>query len=422
MKIDVSLDVNLLAVQQDEELTALVELTAPSAKAEEQRAPCALVVVLDRSGSMAGDRLDGAKQALTSLVTRLRPDDVFGLVVFDTGVDLIVPASRLGDKAGVIRRINRVSPGGCTDLAAGYLRGLQEARRVAGDNSATVLLISDGHANAGLTDADQLADIAAAAAGERVSTSALGFGLGYDETLLSAIARGGRGNELFAEDADAAGALIAGEVDGLLSQSIQAASLLVRMSPHVRGVRVVNDTPSAMVDDGLLIELGGFYADEVRKLLMTFSIPGISGLGLAEVATLELRFVDMALLREQVVKLPLHANVVPGDEAAGRLPDPAVVTELAFQQAQQAKRSASIDLTAGDSAGAVAHLLAARSAIGSALPCAPAAASADLHEESDVLERMLDEARYGNRSRAAKLLSADSTLKSRNRGRRRPSA
>ena len=289
MKIDVSLDVNLLAVQQDEELTALVELTAPSAKAEEQRAPCALVVVLDRSGSMAGDRLDGAKQALTSLVTRLRPDDVFGLVVFDTGVDLIVPASRLGDKAGVIRRINQVSPGGCTDLAAGYLRGLQEARRVAGDNSATVLLISDGHANAGLTDADQLADIAAAAAGERVSTSALGFGLGYDETLLSAIARGGRGNELFAEDADAAGALIAGEVDGLLSQSIQAASLLVRMSPHVRGVRVVNDTPSAMVDDGLLIELGGFYADEVRKLLMTFSIPGISGLGLAEVATLELR-------------------------------------------------------------------------------------------------------------------------------------
>src|SRR6185369_2338358 len=112
MKIDVSLDVNLLAVQQDEELTALVELTAPSAKDEEQRAPCALVVVLDRSGSMAGDRLDGAKQALTSLVTRLRPDDVFGLVVFDTGVDLIVPASRLGDKAGVIRRINQVGPGG----------------------------------------------------------------------------------------------------------------------------------------------------------------------------------------------------------------------------------------------------------------------------------------------------------------------
>ena len=64
MKIDVSLDVNLLAVQQDEELTALVELTAPSAKAEEQRAPCALVVVLDRSGSMAGDRLDGREAGI----------------------------------------------------------------------------------------------------------------------------------------------------------------------------------------------------------------------------------------------------------------------------------------------------------------------------------------------------------------------
>ncbi len=422
MKIDVSLDVNLLAVQQHEELTALVELTAPSATAEQQRPPCALVVVLDRSGSMGGGRLDGAKQALTSLVTRLQPDDVFGLVVFDTEVDLVVPAGRLSDRAAVIRRIDQVTPGGCTDLAAGYLRGLQESRRVASANGASVLLISDGHANAGLTDADQLAGIASTASGDGVSTSVLGFGLGYDETLLSAIARGGRGNELFAEDADDAGALIAGEIDGLLSQSVQAASLLVRMSPQVQAVRVVNDTPSAMVDEGLLIELGGFYADEVRKLLLTFSIPGISGLGLAEVATLELRFVDMALLREQVVKLPLHANVVPGDEAAGRLPDPAVVTELAFQKAQRAKRSAAHHLSVGDGRSAMADLRAAGSAIAEALACAPAEALADLEEETGVINRMVGESQYGSASRAAKTLSADSTLKSRNRGRRRPSA
>lgn len=75
------------------------------------------------------------------------------------------------------------------------------------------------------------------------TTSALGYGLGYDERLLAAIGRGGQGNELFAEDADRAGALIAGEVSGLLSQTIQAASLTIRMSPHVRAVRLANDLP-----------------------------------------------------------------------------------------------------------------------------------------------------------------------------------
>lgn len=59
--------------------------------------------------------------------------------------------------------------------------------------------------------------------------------------------------------------LIAGEVERLLSQAAQAGSLLLRMSPHVRAVRVVNELPSVAVDEGILVELGSFYMGETRK-------------------------------------------------------------------------------------------------------------------------------------------------------------
>jgi Ca-activated chloride channel family protein len=422
MKINAQQHVDVLALERDEEVSALVELTAPPAPLQKRRPPVCLVTVIDRSGSMRGQRLAGAKDALCSLVDRLAPTDQFGVVAFDDAVTVPVPAAALTDKPRVKRAIQAIESGGTTDLAAGFLRGLQEARRVARDAGASVLLISDGHANAGLTDPDALADVAAAAAGRGVTTSALGFGLGYDETLLSAIAKGGRGNELFAEEADTAGALIAGEVEGLLQQSVQAASLLVRMSPHVRAVQLVNEMPAAMVDDGLLVELGGFYADESRRLLLRFAVPGMPALGLAEIATLELRYVEMPKLREQVVRLPVHVNVVPGDQAAGRILDPVVTTEIAYQEAQRAKRRATARLTAGDSESAVGDLAAAKSVILAAMDLAPAAAVEDLREEAATLDRLVAEAQYGDFSRAAKFASMDLSLKSRQRGRRRPGA
>ncbi len=421
MKISASLGIDVIALEQDEQVSALVELTAPPVTSNEERSATKLVVVLDRSGSMGGERLNEAKAALRDLVQRLRATDSFGLVVFDDAVGVPVAAGPLADKPSVLGRIQAIDAGGCTDLGAGYLRGLQEARRIAGGEGATVLLVSDGHANSGLTDADTLAGIARTATQERVTTSALGFGLGYDETLLSAVAKGGNGNELFAESADAAGGAIAGEIDGLLSQSIQAASLLVAMSPHVRAVRVVNELTSDMVQGGLQIELGGFYAEETRKLLLAFDIPGMSALGLAQVATLTVRYVDVTTLKEQVVEMPLHVNVVPGDEAAGRIANPVVVTELAFQRAQRVKRDAVRSLSIGDVGAAGSGLHKARDLVSQALAVAPPAQAAELRAESHVLEQMMAEAEYGSTARAAKAMSMDVSYKSRTRGRQRPS-
>ena len=187
MHITTHLDLDVIAVEGPEQVSLLVELTAPTVESAVVREPSTLVVVLDRSGSMAGERLEGAKHALITLLDRLDPTDRFGLVTFDDSVELVVPSGPLTDKAAVRAQIAAIHAGGSTDLSAGYLRGLQEARRTAGPAGATVLLVSDGHANAGVTDPVKMGEVAAKGYAKSITTSTLGFGLGYDESLLGAL-------------------------------------------------------------------------------------------------------------------------------------------------------------------------------------------------------------------------------------------
>ena len=131
MKINAQLDVNLVAHETEDEVAVLLELEAPAVPADVTRPQASLQVVLDRSGSMQGAPLEGAKKALVALVRRLEPTDNFGLVTFDNEAQVVVPAGPLTDKDGVLARIQSIVAGGSTDLSAGYLRGLRELRRVA---------------------------------------------------------------------------------------------------------------------------------------------------------------------------------------------------------------------------------------------------------------------------------------------------
>ena len=154
------------------------------------------------------------------------------------------------------------------------------------------MLLSDGHANRGVTDHDELEAFAGGSAGDGITISTIGIGAGYDEDLLEAISRGGTGNSHFAEDGDEAGAHLASEVEGLLEQVAQAVSLTVRPADSVSQVRLFNDLSVSQIDGGFMVELGELIADENRKLLFEIDVPDIATLGPAQVCEIELRWVD----------------------------------------------------------------------------------------------------------------------------------
>jgi Ca-activated chloride channel family protein len=356
VQLNALVDIEVVAVEQPDELTVLLELTAPAAPADGPRAPAAVQVVLDRSGSMAGERLEAAQRALTALVDRLDPQDHFGVVGFHDTAEVVVPAAPVANKPAIKHAIASLTDGYTTNLSAGLLRGLQEAKRVSGD-------------------------------------------------------AGGQGGHAFARTGDEAAGAVAGEVAGLLSKTVQAASLTIRPAGPVASISLWNDLPSHGIDGGVIAELGDLWAGEQRKVLITLAVPAMPALGLAQVATLELTYVGLRDLVEETITVPLHVNVVPGDEAAGRVPHPKVHGEMLFQRAQEAKRQAAEALSQGDPGAARAHYRAAVVAIGAAAP------DEELAQEAEILAQLDASVAAGEADLAAKASRMEHARKSRQRGR-----
>ena len=324
MHITTHLDLDVIAVEGPEQVSLLVELTAPTVESAAEREPSTLVVVLDRSGSMAGERLEGAKHALITLVDRLDPTDRFGLV------DL-----RRQRRAGRPRR-----PADRQGRRPRPDRGDPRRRHRPTCPRATCAACRKHVATAGPRRRHGPADQRRPRqrGRDRPGTAGRGRGQGLcqehhhlDPGLRAGLRRercsarsprGGAGSELFAEHADEAVAAIAGEIDGLLSQSAQAASLLIRMRPACRG-RTPGQRPARRPSPTTACWSSSARSTpaRTRKLVLTFDVPGMPALGLAEIASLDFTWVELPGLVQHSVTVPVHVNVVPGDQAAGRIPD-----------------------------------------------------------------------------------------------------
>jgi Ca-activated chloride channel family protein len=359
MHVTAHLDIDVVALDSADDVTCLVQLTAPVPEGSADRPGQSLVIVLDRSGSMAGPPLEGAKDSIAALIRRLSPQDAFGLVVFDDEADVVIPVRpmRQHDLPTLETLIGRIEPGGSTDLSAGYLLGLRELKRslqASGHLGATLLLVSDGHANAGITDPVQMRDLAGQAnAGHRVTTSTLGYGNGYDEVLLEAITRGGNGTHAFAPDVDSAMREIQGVVTDLLDKSVVAA--LMRIRPNrglVVGVTIQQDLPKWAEGEVIVVNLGDMYSGEERKTLFTLHVPAMHALGTESVAEVVFEYTTLPDLLEHEVTLPICVNVVPGDEARNRVRNPVVEVEQLMVDIDSRKRDVAASLRSGDSQSA----------------------------------------------------------------------
>ena len=421
MHINAHLEFDVVALQQDDTVTVMVELEAPPAPvatADGESAPHAehaAVVVLDRSGSMAGDRLHAAQRALTQLVDRLDDRDRFGLVAFDHEATVVMPAGKVGDvgKRQLRAAIASVHPGGSTDLASGYLRGLQEARRVASAAGATVVLLSDGHANTGIVDPQALRGVAAKALADRISTSTIGIGIGYDEDILAEVATGGSGNHAFAEGPDQAAAAITAEFDGLLSKTVQGASLLISPGDQVKQINVLNDLPGHVVDQAILTDVGDLYAGETRRVVVAFEVPAMGQLGMVEIAKLTFTYTGLPDLDQHTVTIPVVVNVVPADVAAGRVPKPEVAQEKLYLTSQTRKREAEEAILRGDHESARRTLNETRQGINDTWDALGAPMDPRMQAELDWLEQSRDMVGSTSPEYLSKRLRADRTRKSR---------
>lgn len=353
MKIQALLDVDMVALEATDKVTLMLDLTAPANPAHTNRPGQAVQIVLDRSGSMNGRPLQSAKESILKLVDRLAPQDSFGLVAFDDSALVVVPTLSISDHhlPSLKKAIREMDTGGSTDIAAGYLLGIRELKRKNSSCGSTLLLISDGHANSGETDPKFFAEVATKSATERVTTSTIGLGHGYDETLLEALSQGGGGAHRFAGTIDEAVGAIAAEVEDLLDKAVVNA--VMRLTPTsvligAPAIEILQRLPYWMDGQTYVLQLGDLYSGENRRFVVEIALPGIESLGLCHIADITIEYLDLAQRQEISVTLAVNVNVVPEDIAAGRIPDPIVRAERLVLDAQSAKALAVADLESGN--------------------------------------------------------------------------
>ena len=430
MDFTAQLDVDVVALEAEDEVTCLVSLTAPVPDGLADRPGETLIAVVDRSGSMSGGPIAAVRTALHQLVDRLKPQDRFGVVVFDSEALVQVPTHAMADHdtTSVHALIEGITPRGQTDLSGGYLLGLSEARRHATETGASVILLSDGHANEGITDPAQLGSVAAKARADGITTTTIGMGQGYDETLLAEVATQGSGSHRFAFTDDDAIAVVSEEAGDLLSKSILNAVARIRPSDPAMVDRIgtLHDVPRWIETDAdgvkhLVVPLGDLYAGEERQLLLHFPVPALAALGLHQLAQIAIEYVAMPDLLQQVVTWPVMVNVVPGDEAAGRVPNPTVTSARLLAETTKVKREASEALYAGDTDKAVGLMQAQSQSVADFLgqidPTVPenAPIRERLTEEAEQLDRLAKGAQERDRHLAMKSMTEDINLTSRGR-------
>jgi Ca-activated chloride channel family protein len=337
MKATIKLEHDLVAVEGDREINAMLEIAVPEPATDAARAPLALALVIDRSGSMQGDKLAYAKRSAEWLAGRLRSDDRLAIVDYDDEVRLLAPLQAVGPQH--TRALRAMHPGGQTNLSGGWLKGWEQVQGAEGVRK--VLLLTDGLANVGVTDTPTLVGMAAAAQEKGIGTTTIGFGDGFNEDLLTAMADAGGGNGHYAETADAAPAIFAEEFDDLTRLVAQNVSAEIRPADAVEFVGVLNEYPHGPVPGGIQISIGDAYAGEHRRIVFTLQVPALAELGVEKVADVVLRYVSVG---EQVehheLTIPIVVNRVSADEAAAATPDLQVREEVLVLAAAQARDEA----------------------------------------------------------------------------------
>lgn len=234
-----------LCLGQDNSVEVLVRIQAPDSPAGEARTrpPQAVSLVIDRSGSMAGGPLAEARRCAEFVVSRLRPSDSVSVVQFDNRVQRLWPAVPLGDGDAVRGAISRIHAGGNTNLHGGWLEGATSLGDAAGSGLKRVILLSDGGANEGVVDSDEIAKQCAEWAAKGITTSTYGLGNNFNEDLMVAMARSGGGNHYYGDTADDLMEPFQQELDLLNNLALRQVQLAVS-APDGLQVEMLNALPT----------------------------------------------------------------------------------------------------------------------------------------------------------------------------------
>lgn len=292
--LDVALNQPVLLANKNQSAYVRVALTGFAPRENERRAPVNIAVVIDKSGSMSGEKIEKAREAAILAIRRLNADDIISVVTYDTTVHVLIPATKVSDKERIFQKIRQIRANGSTALFAGVSKGAAELRKfLAGDRVNRLILLSDGLANVGPQTPAELGNLGGSLIKEGISVTTIGLGTNYNEDLMTKLAARSDGGHYFAEHASELAGVFEKEFGRALSVVAQEIRMDIRCAPGVRPVRFLGREDGEIQGQNARIFTNHLYSEHEKVFILEVEVPATEEGLTRGIASVSVRYDNM---------------------------------------------------------------------------------------------------------------------------------
>lgn len=301
-----------------------------------KRVPINLAIVIDRSGSMSGDRIVKAKEAAIFAINMLNENDTLSVVAYDNDAKVIIPSTKVKNKQKLINLIKEnIVAGGGTALFAGLSKGIHQVeKQLSKDNVNRIILLSDGQANIGPTSVQELSELAIIAAKKNISVSTFGIGEDYNELLMSSIASYSDGNHVFVNDSLDLENVFVREFKDVMSTVAQNVKINIYLKDGVKPVRLLG-RDGIIKDNQVTVTMNQIYSNQEKYILLEVE-PSQGKAGEEKtIAEIDLAYDNLLDKKTQKEKQSVKLAYTDKQEAVKKALRQDVVTEIEIQEVNE---------------------------------------------------------------------------------------
>lgn len=317
-----------------------VGLTGFALPAQGERAAANVAIVIDKSGSMAGDRIERAKEAAVMAVNGLGSNDIVAILAFDNTVEVVTPATKVSDKARITSAIRSIRVAGGTGLFAGVSKGAFEVRKFFDKTRVNrVILLSDGKANIGPSSPSELGQLGAMLAREGISVTTIGLGTDYNEDLMTQLAAYSDGNHAFVENSQDLARVFQREFGDVGSVVAQEIELTIRLNRGIRPLRILG-RDGEITDGAVRLRMNQLYSQQEKYVLLEVQVPaGKVGENL-DLASVDVAYLNMQSKSRDKLSRDVAVSFSASDEVVAKALDKKTMVSAVQQVSNQMNKEA----------------------------------------------------------------------------------
>ena len=375
-------DRDVLLKGRPQEVVVKIDLSAIPDRQKHRRTPLNLAVVLDRSGSMTGAKLEKARQAAMLVVDRLAPNDVFSLVIYSDTAQVLVSAQKVEGREALKEKIAGIEAGGSTALYAGVKTGARQIQEYFSSKRINrVILLSDGLANVGPSSTSDLRRLGHELAESGVSVTTIGVGDDYNDDLMAGLAEASDANYYYVRDTEKLPEIFAKELGELLTVAAREIRIEITCPDGVRPIGFIGRS-ERFENQRASVNLSQFTLGQGRYLFLRCLVTKPE----PEVARVKVSYTDeLDNGSEQSTSGVVKIRYTDEQAVADRSINSAVNAEKVLVLTAEAKDKAIVQADAGNYQQAAATLAAQSRVLNEAYANAPAEVQVKIRAETSNL-------------------------------------